>query len=304
MKKIAVSVGDINGVGIEIALKAHREISRFSQPIYFINQNLLNRAAHLLKMQIPDDFSIIECGSDFEIKPGKVSKKSGKFSFISFQNALLYTQNSHTDAMVTLPINKEAWKRAGIKYKGHTDALSDYFKRDGIMMLGCEELFVALYTDHIALKDVSKKIKAKPLAKFLVNLYHCTHFEKFGVIGFNPHASDNQTIGGDEEKEIKKAINLANKKLNKTVFDGILVPDAAFNKNSLKRYNRLVAMYHDCGLAPLKALYFDKSINVSLNLPIIRTSVDHGTAFDIAYNGNVDTSSYIQAVKFATELIH
>lgn len=296
--KIAISVGDINGIGIEIALKAHKEISKICQPIYFINSKLLNQAAKILNINIPKNFEIYECGDDFEIKPGKVSKKSGKFSFISFENALNFTTKGKASALVTLPINKESWKKAKISYKGHTDALSDYFKTSAIMMLGCEKLYVALFSDHTPLKDVSKKIKFNKVKNFLLDFYASTKFSKVGVLGFNPHASDNGTIGGKEELEIKMAIEAANATIGKEIFIGPLVPDAAFTPNSLKSTNRLIAMYHDVGLAPLKALYFDRSINVSLNLPIIRTSVDHGTAFDIAYQSKARVESYIEAVKY------
>jgi 4-hydroxythreonine-4-phosphate dehydrogenase len=167
------------------------------------------------------------------------------------------------------------------------------------MMLGCEELYVALFSDHMPLRDVSKKIKFNKVKNFLLDFYASTKFSKVGVLGFNPHASDNGTIGGKEELEIKMAIEAANATLGREIFTGPLVPDAAFTPNSLKSTNRLIAMYHDVGLAPLKALYFDRSINVSLNLPIIRTSVDHGTAFDIAYQSKASIESYIESIKFA-----
>ena len=296
MKTIAISIGDINGIGLEIALKAHNKIKSFCNPLYFIN--LLSRGAKILNTTIPDDFKLYECGSELKIKPGKISKKSGKFSFLSFENALIATQKGRADALVTLPINKKAWSKAGIKYVGHTDALSDFFKKQAIMMLGCDELFCALFTDHIALKDVSKHIKSKALSNFLLDFYKSSKFNKIGVLGLNPHAGDGGVLG-NEEKAIKKAIKKANEKLKEEIFIGPLVSDAAFNENSLRNCNRIVAMYHDQGLAPLKALYFDKAINVSLNLPIIRTSVDHGTAYNIAYRGLASTKSYIEAVKYA-----
>ena len=161
MKKIAISLGDPNGIGIEIALKAHNEIKQFCKPLYFINKALLQRAAKLLGSRIPDDFISCECGKDFELKPGKLSKKAGKFSFISFANAFLNVKKHKADALVTLPINKRAWAKAGIKYHGHTEALSDFCKRDAIMMLGCEELFVGLFTDHQPLKSVPKSVKKR-----------------------------------------------------------------------------------------------------------------------------------------------
>ena len=299
MYKIAISLGDINGVGLEIALKSHDEISKIAKPIYCVNEDLLKQGAKILNLKIPNDFEIFKCGENFKIKPGIVSKKSGKFSFESFKNAVNLAILKKVDAICTMPINKKAWSKAGIKFVGHTDFLSHKFKKNAIMMLGCDELFVALFTDHIALKNVSKKIKTKKLTEFLCNLQKNSGIEKIGVLGFNPHASDNGVIGGDEEKKIKKAISLANFKLKKEIFLGPIVPDVAFNKFSIKNCNRLVAMYHDGGLAPLKALYFDKSINVSLNLPIIRTSVDHGTAYDIAYKGVASDLSYKEAIKWA-----
>src|SRR5574344_1551719 len=170
------------------------------------------------------------------------------------------------------------------------------------MMLGCEKMFVALFTEHIALKKVAKKINDNDLTNFLIDFYKNVKSENIGVLGLNPHASDNGVLG-DEEIEIFKAIKKANKYFGKNIFKGPLVPDTAFSPLSRKNFNYFVAMYHDQGLAPLKALYFDESINVSLNLPIIRTSVDHGTAFDIAYkNKNPNTKSYINAIKEAIVL--
>lgn len=297
MKRLAISIGDINGVGLEIALKAHDEIKAFCKPLYFINKPLLDRGAKLLDFKIPDDFSICECGSDFEIKPGKIIKKAGKFSFISFLNALNFVKKGKADALVTLPINKLAWAKAGIKYHGHTDALSDIFSKNAIMMLGCEDLFVGLYSDHEPLKAVPKMIKKQRLSKFLCDFAKSSGFENVGVLGLNPHAGDGGVIGKEDEI-IAKAIKLSNKTLKKDIFFGPLVPDAAFIQNALKKCNKIVAMYHDQGLAPLKALYFENSINVSLNLPILRVSVDHGTAFDIAYKGLASTLSYKEAINY------
>jgi len=191
---------------------------------------------------------------------------------------------------------------AGIKYKGHTDLLRDYFKKDAIMMLGCEKMFVALYTEHIPLKDVPAHIKKEKLLNFFLDLNKNLPNEKFAVLGLNPHAGDNGVLG-DEEREIETAISEANKIIGKELFFGAIVPDIAFTPRFRADYKYFVAMYHDQGLAPLKALYFDESINVSLNLPIIRTSVDHGTAFDIAYRGKASTLSYINAIKSAIKFI-
>jgi len=300
-QKIAISIGDINGVGIEIALRSHKKVKKLCKPIYCINKIMLNKAARKLKLKIPDDFKTFNTKGDFKIKEGQVSKKSGQFSFDSFNDAIKLTKQNKTKALVTLPINKEAWNKANIHYKGHTEVLRDYFDKNAIMMLGCSKMFVALYTEHIALKEVPEKIKSKTLTQFLLDFHKCINpTSKVAVLGLNPHASDNGVLG-NEEKEIIKAIKKANR--THDCFTGPHVPDTIFSKTNRDQYTYFIAMYHDQGLAPLKALYFDESINVSLNLPIIRTSVDHGTAFDIAYKKrdeiSLNNTSYLNAIKQA-----
>lgn len=301
--KVAISVGDLNGIGIELALIAHEKITKYCTPIYCINKTMLKKASKELNIDIPKNFKTFNIKGEFEIKPGQVTKKSGKYSFDSFYQAIDLARKDEVKAIVTLPINKEAWNKAEIKYKGHTEVLRDFFGENAIMMLGCKKMFVSLFTEHCALKKVPKKIEEKTLTKFLLDFYKSINSDNIAVLGLNPHASDNGVLG-DEEIEIFKAIKNANEKLKKNIFKGPLVPDTAFSPMSRKNYKYFVAMYHDQGLAPLKALYFDQSINVSLNLPIIRTSVDHGTAFDIAYkkDTNLNTKSYINAVKEAVNL--
>lgn len=296
-KDVAISIGDINGVGLEIALKSHEYIKNFINPVYFINKDLLIQGAKLLNFKIPPNFEIYEVGENFKIEVAKITKESGEFSFNSFLKAIKAVEDKKFDAILTLPINKKAWEMAKIPYVGHTDFLSKYFKKDAIMMLGCDELFVALFSDHIPLSKVSDKIKAEQLSKFLINLFNCTKFNSIEVLGFNPHASDNGVIGGKEEIEIKKAIDTTNSYFKKEIFYGPSVPDTAF----IGKNKRIVAMYHDQGLAPLKSLYFQKSINVSLNLDILRVSVDHGTAFDIAYKGVAKNDSYKEAIKYIVD---
>jgi 4-hydroxythreonine-4-phosphate dehydrogenase len=297
--KIAVSVGDLNGVGIEIALKSHKRAKEICQPIYCINNSMLQKAATLLHVEIPKDFHTIDVEGSFEIEAGSVSADSGRYSYESFMCAIDACETNKVDAIVTMPIHKEAWMLAGLDYKGHTDLLRKHFNKEAIMMLGCEEMFVALYSEHIPLKDVVSNLEYEKLKQFLVDFHNSIKSdEKVAVLGLNPHAGDNGVLG-DEELIIKKAINSTNKELGFEKFTGPLVPDVAFTPHTRKQYKYFVAMYHDQGLAPLKALYFDESINVSLNLPIIRTSVDHGTAFDIAYKGEANTLSYINALKGA-----
>jgi 4-hydroxythreonine-4-phosphate dehydrogenase len=302
LKKIAISIGDINGIGIQLALKNHEKVSQICHPIYCINEDLLKSASRKLHISIPKDFKISGSYKKVTIDIGKVKKDSGRFSYESFLHAITLSKEKKVNAICTLPINKESWSKAHISYVGHTDMLRDIFKKNAIMMLGCEEMFVALYTEHIPLKEVASKIKLKELTTFLVDFTQSIQSDKkpIAVLGLNPHAGDNGVLG-DEENIIKKAIKKAQKITGETFH--LLVPDIAFTPHVRKNYKYFCAMYHDQGLAPLKALHFEDSINVSLNLPIKRTSVDHGTAFDIAYKKDITLSnkSYINAIREAVK---
>ena len=298
--KVAISVGDLSGVGIEIALRAHEEISQIVEPLYCINKELLSQAAQLLGWSIPKDLLTWEVEGSFEITPGVLSVESGRYSHDSFMQAITLAQEKKVDAIVTMPIHKEAWMMAGLEFKGHTDLLRKHFKKEAIMMLGCEAMFVALYTEHIPLRQVADSITKEKLLRFLLDLHQSIGDKQVAVLGLNPHAGDNGVLG-DEESIIDEAIEEVNKIIGKKCFIGPIVPDIAFTPNFRKNFHYFVAMYHDQGLAPLKALYFDESINISLNLPIIRTSVDHGTAFDIAYQGKANTLSYLNAIKSARD---
>ena len=305
MKKIAISVGDLNGIGIQLILENHEKIKKVIEPLYCIDREMLEQASLLLNTPIPHDFITIEnIASKFTIKPSTVNKKSGAYAFASFKKATELAKDKKVAGVMTLPIHKKAWELAGVKYKGHTDALRDFFKADAIMMLGCPKMYVALYTEHIPLKDISKEIqKTQKLSSFLVDFYYeikkdLKENETVALLGLNPHAGDDGVLG-DEEKYIIEARDMAQRVIGKEIYTLPLVPDVAFTPNSRKNYQYFVAMYHDQGLAPLKALYFDEGINISLNLPIKRSSVDHGTAFDIAYREKkLNNLSYLNAINY------
>jgi 4-hydroxythreonine-4-phosphate dehydrogenase len=306
MKKVAISVGDLNGIGIELILKNHEVISNIVEPLYIIDNDMLDQACKLLDISMSSsNFNTISPNSkSFSIQAGEISKESGVYSFDSFKKSVNLAQEMKVDAICTLPINKKAWELAGVPYKGHTDALRDFCKSEAIMMLGCSKLYVALFTEHIPLKNVSGTLIFDKLEKFLLDFYNSANPNSIvGVLGLNPHAGDHGVLG-DEEETIQSAIISANKKIGKNIYHPTpLVPDIAFTPNVRKNYQYLIAMYHDQGLAPLKALYFDESINVSLNLPFIRTSVDHGTAFDKAYKkADLNWASYVNAIKYIAEL--
>ncbi len=310
MKRIAISIGDLNGIGIQLALENHQTIKEIVKPIYCIDPAMLSQAADKLGLSVPNDFHTVEgIAPYFQIEPGKVSKESGAYAYASFVKAVEMARACKVDAVATLPIHKKAWELAGVPYKGHTDALRDFFDAEAIMMLGCPQMYVALFTEHIPLREVAQNIEEKKLTRFLVDFYKTAKpTSTVAVLGLNPHAGDDGVLG-NEEKMIQRAIEVASEIIHNSLstlyplpsilFTSPMVPDVAFTPNVRKHYTHYVAMYHDQGLAPLKALHFDEGINVSLNLPILRTSVDHGTAFDIAYKGvELNSLSYVNAVKY------
>ena len=300
MKKVAISVGDLNGIGIDLALRNHAAVAEMVDPYYCIGRSMLEQAAERLQLPVPDGFRTVEyLYAPFAIDPGKIDAASGRYSYESFAKAVEMAKSGEADAVVTLPIHKKAWELAGIRYKGHTDALRDFFQADAIMMLGSPRMYVALFTEHIPLREVAGRIEEESLTRFLLDFHHAVRPEKtVAVLALNPHAGDGGVLG-DEERIIQKAIDRAHRILGKEIFSDPLVPDVAFIPRARARYTHYIAMYHDQGLTPLKALYFDEGINISLNLPILRTSVDHGTAFDIAYKGiEPGNLSYLNAVKY------
>jgi len=315
MQKVAISIGDLNGIGIQLAIQNHHAISKIVKPVYCIDEVMLEQASKKLNLSIPHDFKTIKnIAPSFAIEAGIVCKNSGAYSYASFEKAVELAHTHEVDAICTLPIHKKAWEKAGVQYKGHTDALRDFFAAEAIMMLGCEKMYVALFTEHIPLKEIAQSINEKDLTRFLLDFYKTAKpSSTVAVLGLNPHAGDDGVLGNEEEI-IQKAIDSANATIDPSYrrevappltsqhtpsYSDPLVPDVAFTPNVRKNYTHFVAMYHDQGLAPLKALYFDEGINVSLNLPILRTSVDHGTAFDIAYKDvELNSLSYINAIKY------
>lgn len=320
MKKVAISIGDINGIGLEIALTAHKAISKIIKPIYFVDFSVVECASKILKCEIPKDFEIYEiapfCSANLResianhtlICPSRATKESGEYSFVSFKRAVECVEKGEMNALLTLPINKFAWKMAGINGVGHTEFLRAYFagkgadsgndsSKNAIMMLGCAEMFVALFTDHIPLHAVPTRIEFNALREFLLSFHAHFSFESALVLGLNPHAGDGGILGS-EDKIIQDALDSVNRTLGAEVYKGVVAPDSAFRAQNRAKFKVFVAMYHDQGLAVLKALYADKSINVTLGIPILRASVEHGTGFDIAYKGVARVESYKEAVKF------
>jgi len=252
-KKVAITIGDLNGIGIQLALENHHIITKEVEPIYCIDNAMLEQASNKLQLTIPHNFQTIEeIAPYFDIEAGVVNQESGTYAYASFVKAVELARDKRVDAICTLPINKKAWELAGVKYKGHTDALRDFFNAEAIMMLGCSKMYVALFTEHIPLKEVANSINEKDLTRFLIDFYHTAKpSKKVGVLGLNPHAGDDGVLGS-EETIIQQAINNAHQTLGKAVFTSPLVPDVAFTPRVRANYTHYIAMYHDQGLAHSK----------------------------------------------------
>ncbi len=320
-KRIGITIGDINGIGPEIALKAVAEIDNAtSVPILISPDSVINFYSSKLSLnkslKIISSLSEAETGllnvlktekSSPKIETGKITRESGLASMQSIETAIFLCKRKMLDAMVTLPISKESVQLAGFDIPGHTEFLAEQTNTDQVlMMLVNQELRVALTTVHIPISKVSSSInhdliinKATILRKSLQHDFGISDPE-IAVFGLNPHAGDGGVLGSEEEQIIIPAINKL-KSIGINV-EGPFPADGFFGQKKYLHYDAVLAMYHDQGLAPFKLLSFGKGVNFTAGLPIIRTSPDHGTAFDIAGKGIADPSSFIQAYNLAVQL--
>lgn len=321
LPKIGITIGDINGIGPEIALKAVSEIDySVSVPILissasvidFYNSELgLNKTFHKITSVSEAKDGVLNVldikNSSPEIETGKITKQAGLASMKSIESAISLCIAKELKAMVTLPISKESIQLAGYDIPGHTEFLANQTNTDQVLMILVNgALRVALTTGHIPVSKVASSInqdliisKATILSESLKQDFGISN-PKIAVFGLNPHAGDGGVLGSEEKEIITPAIvKLKESGIN---VDGPFPADGFFGQKKHQQYDAILAMYHDQGLAPFKLLSFGKGVNFSAGLPIIRTSPDHGTAFDIAGKGIADTSSFIQAYKLAVEL--
>jgi 4-phospho-D-threonate 3-dehydrogenase / 4-phospho-D-erythronate 3-dehydrogenase len=241
--------------------------------------------------------------------PGHFNAQTGRASFAAVDRAISDAARGAVDAIVTGPIQKEAWHAAGIDFPGHTELLADRLGiSDFCMMLTSEEISCVLATIHIPLADVASSLTTESITR-AIRLGAAALSLRSGrparvtVCGLNPHAGENGLFShGEESSIIQPAIEAARRDgLNVT---GPLPPDTAFTPRIRQATDVYVCMYHDQGLIPLKALAFDDAVNVTLGLPIVRTSVDHGTALDLAWQGKASHSSMLAAIQMAIDLTH
>ncbi|MGB7325611.1 MAG: 4-hydroxythreonine-4-phosphate dehydrogenase PdxA [Rubripirellula sp.] len=309
LPRIAISIGDAAGVGPELAIACAglAEITASCQPILYGPRNVLDRIASEMKLDLSAEVLDVGDIDAASIVPGKFSAATGKASFDAFDRAIADAMGGRVDAIVTGPIQKEAWYDAGIRFPGHTEVLADRTGVDNAcMMLTSDIISCILVTIHIPLADVAKSISVDSILRAIrLGADALSRREKrparVTVCGLNPHAGENGLIShGEETQFIIPAVQAA-RELGIEV-TGPLPPDTAFTPTVRAATDVYVCMYHDQGLIPLKALAFDDAVNVTLGLPVVRTSVDHGTAMDIAWQGKANRTSMMAAIEMAIDL--
>lgn len=304
---IGITMGDPNGVGPEIIVKAisSKEIKDLCEIVIYGDAGIIEKASD----NSVTDLKIVEC-SDFrleDLKPSTLDKKAGQASLDYITTAVNSALTNEIDAVVTAPISKESTHLAGSKYPGHTEMLKDLTGADqAVMMFEGQKFKVMLVTIHEALSNIPKLIsKERVLSTIqlthdsLVNLFKIDD-PKIVVCGLNPHAGESGAFGKEEIDHIIPAVEEA-RELGINI-QGPLPADTLFYNANQGKWDAVVAMYHDQGLIPFKMISFDDGVNITLGLPIIRTSPDHGTAFDIAWKGIANPSSMIAAIKVAAQL--
>lgn len=309
--KIAVTLGDPSGIGPEIVAKAVTETGtlRTCEPVVFGSLDIFRKACELASADA-DGVEFISTGDmEFdELAQGQVSADSGKQSLTSIESAVEYVLSGSADAVVTAPVNKKAIHLAGSRYPGHTEMLKDMTGSDSaVMMFEGGDLRVALVTIHCALSEVPGLITADAVFE-TVKICSDSLSGRFGikspkiaVCGLNPHAGENGEFGREDIEKIAPAIMRAS--AAGMDVSGPLPADAVFYSAMEGKWDLVVAMYHDQGLAPFKMLALHRGVNITLGLPIVRTSPDHGTAFDIAWRGIADPRSMREAMKTAVRLV-
>ena len=321
---IGITMGDPAGIGPEIILLSLSKTSvyKICRPLVIGDLNVLTAATkcvrsrlHFKPVKDPDDgiykFGTVDVLNLTEIIPspalwGHPTAETGGAMVRYIESTCDLAAQGRIAAMVTCPINKAAMQMAGYRYNGHTELLAERTKSDNFsMMMAGDRLRVVLVTIHVPLKQVPSLLSSSKVLQTIKLTWRAMQ-DRFGlnspriaVAGLNPHAGEDEMFGSEEKNILLPAIHDALKE--GIDVKGPLPPDTVFYQAANGSYDAVVAMYHDQGLIPFKLLHFNDGVNVTLGLPIIRTSVDHGTAYDIAGTGTADPGSLIAAITMAAQ---
>jgi 4-hydroxythreonine-4-phosphate dehydrogenase len=318
--RIAISSGDYNGIGPEVILKCLSNRKKDNDTVVILSaQKVMDFYSELLDIPLPrknvrtieeiqsGKVNVLECYDDIDIEPGKLSQKAGKCAMQAVEKGVELCNAGLADALVTAPISKEAVNLAGYHIPGHTEFLAEHTDtNDFMMMLVNDNLRVGLASVHIPIAEVPQNITHDSIIRYLRIMNRSLQRDfniaqpRIAVFGLNPHAGDGGIIGKEEQDIISPAIQKA-KDLSINV-SGPHAADGFFGNKKHEECDGILAMYHDQGLVPFKALSFGAGVNFTAGLPIVRTSPDHGTAFDIAGKGKANPSSFEQAFSLARQL--
>ena len=313
--RIGFSIGDLNGIGGELILKIIKErnlLKSFTPIIYasakvinFLNNHfkyLINfNEINNVEQALPYEINVLNVWTeDIEIKFGEPTKESGKYAVLSLQSSVKDLRLNLIDVLVTLPINKHNIQSNKFNFPGHTDYISNELKGESLMFMVSKELKVGLLTDHVPINKVSSLIN-ESLISNKINIINNSLRMDFGisnpkvaVLGLNPHTGDNGVIGTEDDTIIRPAID--NLKKSGNLIFGPYSADSFFGSKQYQNYDAIVASYHDQGLIPFKTLTFGEGVNFTAGLDRIRTSPDHGTAYEIAGKGIANPKSFEEAI--------
>ncbi len=321
--KIGITIGDINGIGPEVIIKAlsHPKMTDYFTPIIYGSSKALAYHKNIVKdANFPfvsinevanaghNKINVINCWQeDTNIMLGQATKESGRFALLALEKAVQDAKDGKIDALVTAPINKHAMELAGFKHKGHTEFLAEAFDAPEVVMtMVSDSAVIAVASNHVPVKDVVDNLDKKRIIRKLKVLNKSLK-QDFGkerptiaVLGLNPHAGDNGLIGSEEKDFIEPAVKEA--KRNDVLVSGPFPADGFFGGKDFRKVDAILAMYHDQGLIPFKLMSFGDGVNFTAGLPIIRTSPDHGTAYNIAGENQADSGSFRKALFLAKDL--
>jgi 4-hydroxythreonine-4-phosphate dehydrogenase len=319
--KLGISIGDFNGIGIEVILKTFfdKRMLDFCTPIIFGSTKLISAYKKSIDINTPFNgikeidkallgkINILNVwNEDVTLDLGKATEESGKYAFKSLEAATNALVKNEIDVLVTAPINKDNIQSDTFKFPGHTEYLESKMEGESLMILMTESLRIGLITGHIPISKISEEITPELINK-KVEILHKTLIEDFAItkpkiaiLGLNPHCGDNGVIGSEDKDVIIPTINAIQEK-GKLVY-GPYAADSFFGSDNYKHFDAVLAMYHDQGLAPFKTLSFGEGVNFTAGLAKVRTSPDHGTAYEIAGKDKANINSFKEAVFSALKI--
>ena len=313
--KVGISIGDFNGIGIEVILKTFEDIRMldFCTPIIFgaskvisyhkkaLQINLNIHGVDNIKKIVHNKLNLFNVWKEqVDIELGKGTTESGNYAFESLKAATEALKNNEIDILVTAPINKSNIQSEKFNFKGHTEYLESVLEGGSLMILMTQDLRIGLITGHIPISEVASTVTADLIKKKVEIMYKSLQQDfnirkpKIAVLGLNPHCGDNGVIGKEDDEIVKPTLAEFQEK-GKLVY-GPYAADSFFGSNAHVKFDGVLAMYHDQGLAPFKTLAFGNGVNFTAGLNRIRTSPDHGTAYDIAGSGKANFNSFKQAL--------